>query len=71
MALGKRPMTTDEEFEAQFARDWDRCRGMLLGLIESFGLEHRHERAMASTLKSFTYDRQKEQLERIQSFLAE
>jgi hypothetical protein len=55
--------------EEAFARDWDRLRGMMLGMFESFDLETKHERAICSTFKSFTYDRQKQQLESIKEYL--
>jgi hypothetical protein len=60
---------TQKELEESFARDWDRLRGMILGQIESWGLDPKHERAICSTFKSFTYDRQKQQLESIKEYL--
>lgn len=60
---------TPEELESNLARDWDRIRGLLCGLIEAFNLAERHERSAISSLKSFTYDRQKEQLDRIREYL--
>jgi hypothetical protein len=41
------------------AAEYDRLRGRLAGLIESFGLPDRQERAVITTLKSLTYDSQK------------
>jgi len=38
------------------ADEFNRIRGRLCGLIESFGLPEKRERAMISTLKSLTYD---------------
>lgn len=38
----------------------DRIRGRLCGLIESFGLPERQERACIQTLKSISYDLQRE-----------
>jgi hypothetical protein len=62
---------TDEEFEKEFVRDFDRQRGQICGLLESFNLGERHERAVIATFKSFSYDRQAALWERIQAFLAE
>lgn len=45
----------------------DRIRGRLLGLIESFGLPERQERACVSTVKGLSYDLQKEILESLRS----
>lgn len=36
--------------------EMNRLRGRLAGLIESWGLDERRERAMIQTLKSLTYD---------------
>jgi hypothetical protein len=38
------------------ADEYNRLRGRLCGLIESWGLDAKRERAMISTLKSLTYD---------------
>lgn len=38
------------------AAEYNRLRGRLCGLIESWGLPDKRERAMISTLKSLTYD---------------
>lgn len=38
------------------ADEYNRLRGRLCGLIESWGLPEKRERAMISTLKSLTYD---------------
>lgn len=38
------------------ANEYNRLRGRLCGLIESWGLTDKRERAMISTLKSLTYD---------------
>lgn len=40
------------------ADEYNRLRGRLCGLIESWGLSDKRERAMISTLKSLTYDSQ-------------
>jgi hypothetical protein len=36
--------------------EMNRLRGRLAGLVESWGLEERRERAMIATLKSLSYD---------------
>lgn len=46
-------MITPEE---QVAKEFNRLRGRLCGLVESWGVEPSQERAMISTLKSLTYD---------------
>lgn len=38
------------------ADEYNRLRGRLCGLVESWGLDPKRERAMISTLKSLTYD---------------
>lgn len=42
--------------EQSVADEYNRLRGKLCGLIESWGLSDKRERAMISTLKSLTYD---------------
>lgn len=42
--------------EQAVAVEYNRLRGRLCGLIESWGLADKRERAMISTLKSITYD---------------
>jgi hypothetical protein len=54
------------EKEDVVATEYDRLRGRLAGLIESFGLPERQERAVISTLKSLTYDSQKVVLELVE-----
>lgn len=44
--------------EARLDRGMDNLRGRILGMLESFGLPERHERAVKSTFKSLTYDLQ-------------
>lgn len=39
--------------------EYNRLRGRLCGLIESWGLPERQERGMIQTLKSLTYDSEK------------
>jgi hypothetical protein len=38
------------------ADEYNRLRGRLCGLVESWGLPEKRERSMISTLKSLTYD---------------
>lgn len=47
-----------DEFTAEetVAAEYNRLRGRLCGLVESWGLDAKRERAMISTLKSLTYD---------------
>ncbi len=45
--------------EAIVTEEFNRLRGRLCGLIESWGLPERQERAAIQTLKSLTYDSQK------------
>lgn len=42
--------------EQAVADEYNRLRGRLCGLVESWGLTEKRERAMISTLKSLTYD---------------
>lgn len=42
------------------AAAFDRLRGRCCGLIESWGVDERQERAMVQTFKSLTYDAEKE-----------
>jgi hypothetical protein len=53
----------DDEVETSVAESYNRLRGRLCGLIESFGLDERQERGCINTLKSLTYDSQAELLE--------
>lgn len=45
------------------AEHFNRLRGRLCGLVESWGLDEKRERGMISTIKSLTYDAQKEIVE--------
>lgn len=45
--------------EDRVAEEYDRLRGRLCGLIESWGLPEKQERGMIATLKTLTYDSQK------------
>lgn len=44
--------------DKQVAEEYDRLRGRLCGLIESWGLPEKQERGAIATLKSLTYDSQ-------------
>lgn len=46
----------DTEESAVIAEEFNRLRGRLCGLIESWGVPERQERGMIQTLKSLTYD---------------
>lgn len=52
--MGREVELTAEE--QAVADEYNRLRGRLCGLIESWGLSEKRERAMISTLKSLTYD---------------
>lgn len=47
---------TSAELEAHIRKSFNRSRGRLAGLIESWGLDEHRERAMIQTLKSLSYD---------------
>ncbi len=47
---------TDEEREAEIRKGMNRLRGQMCGLLESFGLPERQERAAVQALKSLSYD---------------
>jgi hypothetical protein len=47
------------EKEQAVAEEFNRLRGRLCGLIESWGLEPRQERGAINTLKSLSYDAQR------------
>lgn len=46
------------EAERQLAAEFNTIRGRICGLIESFGLPERQERAAITTFKSLSYDAQ-------------
>lgn len=48
-----------EDLEAAVSEEFNRLRGRLCGLIESWGLPERQERGAINTLKSLSYDSQK------------
>lgn len=45
-----------DDVEAKVRAEFNRMRGRLAGLIESWGLEPRQERGMVTTMKSLSYD---------------
>jgi hypothetical protein len=47
---------SEQEYGAQVSTEMNRLRGRLAGLVESWGLDERRERAMIATLKSLSYD---------------
>lgn len=46
----------NEEFEGLIEDEFNRLRGRMLGLIESWGLPERQENGAKQTLKSLSYD---------------
>jgi hypothetical protein len=50
---------TPEAIEREVVTHGNRFRGRMAGLIESFGLPERQERAAIATLKSLSYDEEK------------
>lgn len=48
------------EHERQLARDFDRLRGRLLGLIDVANLDYEQARPMKELVKSLTYTSQRE-----------
>lgn len=52
-------MEYQESSEALIREEFNRMRGRLCGLIESWGLPERQERGAISTLKSLSYDSEK------------
>lgn len=51
--MAQEKLTTEEQAVAD---EFNRIRGRLCGLVESWGRPEKQERAMISTLKSLTYD---------------
>jgi hypothetical protein len=45
--------------EQTITEEFNRLRGRMCGLIESFGLPEKQERGAINTLKSLSYDAQK------------
>ena len=42
--------------EEQIRKEFNKSRGRLAGLVESWGLDEHRERAMIATMKSLSYD---------------
>jgi hypothetical protein len=51
-------MTPDQQPNDLIAEEFNRLRGRLLGLIESWGLPEKQESGAKNTLKSLSYDAQ-------------
>ena len=51
--MAREQLTAEQQAVAD---EYNRLRGRLCGLVESWGLSEKRERAMISTLKSLTYD---------------
>lgn len=51
-------MTPDQQSNEIIAEEFNRLRGRLLGLIESWGLPEKQESGAKNTLKSLSYDAQ-------------
>lgn len=68
-------MTTTVEFfktehERQIARDFDRLRGRLLGLIDVANMDYEQAKPMKELVKSLTYTSQRELCETVNKLLA-
>lgn len=59
----------DEELAGLLQEEFDRLRGRVLGLIESWGLPERQENGCKSTFRSLTFDAQAAIAEYIDSAL--
>lgn len=57
----------DKSEEEVVTDSFNRMRGRCCGLVESWGLDEKRERAMIQTLKSLTYDAQKEVMELLEN----
>lgn len=53
----------DKSPEEVVVDSMNRLRGRCCGLVESWGLDEKRERAMIQTLKSLSYDTQREIME--------
>lgn len=54
-----------QELEAEVRKEFNKSRGRLAGLIESWDLGERRERAMIQTMKSLSYDAENDLVELI------
>lgn len=59
-----------ETADAVIHREFDRLRGRLAGLIESWGLPERQERGAVATLKSLSYDSEAALIEVVEDLAA-
>ena len=59
------------EHERQIARDFDRLRGRLLGLIDVANMDYEQARPMKELVKSLTYTSQRELGETVNKLLGE
>lgn len=57
----------NEEFEGLIQDEFNRLRGRILGLIESWGLPERQEAGCKNTFKSLSYDAQESITETIEA----
>jgi len=57
--------SSTEDLEQEIHNEANRLRGRLAGLIESWGLEEKRERACIQTLKTLTYDSERSLVELI------
>lgn len=68
------PTTTVEffntEHERQIARDFDRLRGRLLGLIDVANMDYEQAKPMKELVKSLTYTSQRELGETVNRLIA-
>lgn len=58
------------EHERQIARDFDRLRGRLLGLIDVADLDYEQSRPMKELVKSLTYTSQAELIRTVNKLIA-
>lgn len=56
----------NEELEGIINDEFNRMRGRILGLIESFGLPERQENGCKNTFKALSYDAQKAVIEHLE-----
>jgi hypothetical protein len=55
----------DPSIEDEIHREFNRLRGRLAGFIEACSLSPRQERGLVSTMKSLTYDTERDVLKRV------
>lgn len=59
-AFARNVTSVTQEAEKLLVEHFNRLRGQMCGLIESFGLPERQERGCISSLKTLTYEAQKD-----------